>query len=93
LLEVANRVEVQGSGLPLSEEFRRELEQLFLRYGGRMESVGHPKTTLEDIFLHIVKESKAHPGRRYRPSVESPAMAPSDGSPSTRMREGKPAPS
>jgi ABC-2 type transport system ATP-binding protein len=95
LLEVANRVEVQGTGLPLSVELRRDLEQLFLRYGGRMESLGHPKTTLEDLFLHIVKESKAHPGRRYRPAVESLGRPPSgsDGSPATRAREGNPAPS
>jgi ABC-2 type transport system ATP-binding protein len=96
LLEVANRVEVQGTGLALSEDLRRDLEQVFQRHGGHLESLGHPTTTLEDLFLHIVKESKAHPGRRYRPSVESPALSASgsaDGSGSTRVREGKPAPS
>ena len=34
--------------------------------------VGHPTTTLEDYFLHIVEESKAHPGRRFLPGKESP---------------------
>src|SRR5690242_20315157 len=96
LLEVANRVEVQGTGLALSEDLRRDLEQVFQRHGGHLESLGHPTTTLEDLFLHIVKESKAHPGRRYRPAVESPALSASgsaDGPASTRVREGKPAPS
>lgn len=95
LLEVANRVEVQGTGLALSDELRRDLEQVFQRHGGRLESLGHPTTTLEDLFLHIVKESKAHPGRRYRPTVEGPTIpvsTPSDGT-AARIREGKPAPS
>ena len=96
LLEVANRVEVQGTGLALSEELRRDLQEVFQRHGGRLESLGHPTTTLEDLFLHIVKESKAHPGRRYRPAVETPEMSvsrPPDGSSSTRIRKGKPTPS
>jgi ABC-2 type transport system ATP-binding protein len=94
LLEVANRVEVQGTGLALSDELRRDLEAVFQRHGGRLESLGHPTTTLEDLFLHIVKESKAHPGRRYRPTVESPAASasqPPDGPSASRIREGKPA--
>ena len=32
--------------------------------------IGHPTTTLEDLFLRIVEESKAHPGRRYLPATE-----------------------
>jgi ABC-2 type transport system ATP-binding protein len=93
LLEVANRVEVQGTGLPLSEELRRDLEQVFQRHGGQLESLGHPTTTLEDLFLHIVKESKAHPGRRYRPGAEGPTMPasrPADGSTAVRVREDHP---
>src|SRR5437773_7583163 len=46
LLEVANRVEVQGTGLALSEDLRRDLEQVFQRHGGHLESLGHPTTTL-----------------------------------------------
>jgi ABC-2 type transport system ATP-binding protein len=42
-----------------------------------MESYGHPTTTLEDLFLRIVAESKAHPGRRYLPGRdEGAAVAP-----------------
>ena len=80
LLRVANRIEVQASNTTLTEGLRRELEEVFIRHGGRLETIGHPKTTLEDIFLHIVKESKAHPGRRFRPQGE-PAAASGNATP------------
>jgi ABC-2 type transport system ATP-binding protein len=91
LLQVANRVQVQASGLALNEDLRRELEAVLQRHGGQLESYGHPTTTLEDLFLHIVKESKAHPGRRYRPTEPSPASGEADGDSSTRIKEGRPA--
>jgi ABC-2 type transport system ATP-binding protein len=95
LVEIANRVQVQASGLALTEELRRDLQQVLERHGGRLENMGHPTTTLEELFLHIVKESKAHPGRRYRPGDGAAAGAfpadQADGNVSTRIREGKPA--
>jgi ABC-2 type transport system ATP-binding protein len=72
LLQVANRLQVQASNVGLSDDLRRDLEEVIRRHGGQLETFGHPTTTLEDLFLHIVKESKAHPGRRYRPTVETP---------------------
>jgi ABC-2 type transport system ATP-binding protein len=72
LLEVANRLELQASNVPLTDELRRELEEVIRRHGGTMEHFGHPSTTLEELFLRIVKESKAHPGRRYLPGREPP---------------------
>jgi ABC-2 type transport system ATP-binding protein len=93
LLQDANRVQLQASGLNLSDQLRSDLEEVLRRHGGRLETFGHPTTTLEDLFLHIVKESKAHPGRRYRPSVETPAGASepdgADGKSSTRVQEHK----
>jgi ABC-2 type transport system ATP-binding protein len=82
LLQVANRVEIQASGLKPTEELRRDLEELLRKHGGQLESFGHPTTTLEDLFLRIVEESKAHPGRRYLPGREGDeaAPAPADGS-------------
>src|SRR5262249_28173485 len=53
LLQVANRVEIQASGLKPSEELRRDLEAVIARHGGRMESYGHPTTTLEELFLRV----------------------------------------
>ncbi len=70
LLQVANRVEVQASGLKPTEELRRDLEALLAKHGGHLETFGHPTTTLEELFLRVVEESKAHPGRRYLPGQE-----------------------
>src|SRR5947209_7792407 len=67
LLQDTDRIELRASKIQLTETLRRELEALIQRYGGNLDSVGHPTTTLEDYFLHIVEESKAHPGRRYLP--------------------------
>jgi len=71
----------------LNEELRRDLEEVIRRHGGKIDTVGHPTTTLEDYFLRIVEESKAHPGRRYLPEREAvvgdraaaPAPAAQDG--------------
>jgi ABC-2 type transport system ATP-binding protein len=82
LLQDANRLEVQASGVPLSDDLRRELADVVQRHGGRLETFGHPTTTLEELFLRIVEESKAHPGRRYLPAAERPTPAaapPGDG--------------
>jgi ABC-2 type transport system ATP-binding protein len=84
LLQIGNRVEVQASGLKPTEELRRDLEDLLRKHGGHLEMFGHPTTTLEDLFLRIVEESKAHPGRRYLPGREGdeqavPPAPPADG--------------
>jgi ABC-2 type transport system ATP-binding protein len=76
LLEDANRVEMQASGLRLSDQLKRELEEVLQRHGGKLESLGHPTTTLERLFLRVVEQSKAHPGRRYLPAAD---RADSDG--------------
>jgi ABC-2 type transport system ATP-binding protein len=90
LLEDANRVEMRAQGLPLSEDLRRDLEEVLRRHGGSLESFGHPTTTMEDLFLRIVEESKAHPGRRYLPAVERPTSGPQtrDGEPVSATKDG-----
>ena len=89
LLEDANRVEMRARGLPVSEELRRDLEEVLRRHGGSLESCGHPTTTMEDLFLRIVEESKGHPGRRYLPAVERPTSVPetTDGESASRAKE------
>lgn len=67
LLEDVQRLELRAKGLNLTEELRRDLEEVILKHQGQVEFYGHPTTTLEDLFLRIVAESKAHPGRRYLP--------------------------
>jgi len=74
LLEDANRLELRANGVKLSDDLRRDLEEVLRKHGGQMETLGHPTTTLEDLFLHIVEESKAHPGRRYLPTPERPTV-------------------
>src|SRR5208282_318076 len=67
LLEDVQRVEVQATGLQLSDALKRDLEAVLQKHGGTLESIGHPTTTLEELFLRIVAQSKAHPGRRFLP--------------------------
>ena len=49
------------------------------RHGGEDLTVDHPTTTLEELFLRIVRESELHPGRRKvasdgsRPTPPAPA--------------------
>ncbi|MCS7021452.1 MAG: ABC transporter ATP-binding protein [Gemmataceae bacterium] len=71
LLADAARLEVRASNVKETPQLKADLQELFRRYGGTLESVGHPTTTLEDLFLRIVEESKARPGRRYLPPVEN----------------------
>jgi ABC-2 type transport system ATP-binding protein len=70
LLEDAARLELRATGVKLNDELQRDLEAVIRKHGGSIESIGHPTTTLEDLFLRIVEESKARPGRRYLPPAE-----------------------
>jgi ABC-2 type transport system ATP-binding protein len=75
LLEDAVRLEIHARGLKESPELKADLEAVFKKHGGVLETVGHPTTTLEDLFLKIVEESKARPGRRYLPPEEAKKSA------------------
>jgi len=77
LLEDAVRLEVRATQVRESPELRADLEAVFKKHGGTLETVGHPTTTLEDLFLRIVEESKARPGRRYLPPTEEGGPPPS----------------
>lgn len=68
LLQDVNRLELRASGLQINESLRKDLAEVLTKHGGKLDSLGHPTTTLEDYFLQIVEESKAHPGRRFLPS-------------------------
>lgn len=71
LVEDQQRVEVRASGVVLTDPLKNDLEAVFAKYGGKLETFGHPSTTLEDIFLRIVEESKARPGRRFQPPLKA----------------------
>jgi ABC-2 type transport system ATP-binding protein len=64
LLKVRDVTEIRASGL--SEAAQAEIKQVIERQGGQVQSIGNPTTTLEELFLHIIRESEAHPGRRVR---------------------------
>jgi ABC-2 type transport system ATP-binding protein len=64
LLKVRDTTEVRASGL--SDEARQEIQEVIRRHGGVVTYMGNPTTTLEDLFLNIIRQSEAHPGRRVR---------------------------
>ncbi|MFO0799038.1 MAG: ABC transporter ATP-binding protein [Gemmataceae bacterium] len=67
LVEDQNRIQVRATSVRETPELKADLAALFRKHGGTMEELGHPTTTLEELFLKIVEESKARPGRRYLP--------------------------
>lgn len=71
LLEDVQRLELRATGVQPNDELKRDLEALLAKHGGSLEFIGHPTTTLEDLFLRIVAQSKARPGRRYLPEKEA----------------------
>jgi len=64
LLKVRELTEIRASGL--SREAEDEIRQVIRRHKGELISMGNPTTTLEELFLKIIRESEAHPGRRVR---------------------------
>ncbi|MCI0376168.1 MAG: ABC transporter ATP-binding protein [Gemmataceae bacterium] len=87
LLEDVQRLELRAGGVQLNEDLRKDLEAVLAKHGGVIEFIGHPTTTLEDLFLRIVAQSKAHPGRRYLPEKKTgPAGKPVEATdPSTHV--------
>jgi ABC-2 type transport system ATP-binding protein len=70
LVEDQKRVQLQASGLQMTDSLKKDLTAVIEKHGGKLELVGHPTTTLEDLFLRIIDESKNRPGRRYLPSEQ-----------------------
>ena len=64
LLKIKDTTEIRATGL--SEEARREIKEVIERYEGKLVSMGNPTTTLEELFVRIIRQSEAHPGRRVR---------------------------
>jgi ABC-2 type transport system ATP-binding protein len=64
LLTVQDETEIRARGL--SAEAEAEIRQVIARHGGELIEMHNPTTTLEQLFLSIVRESEAHPGRRAR---------------------------
>ena len=62
LLKVRDVTQILASGL--SEQAQADIKAVVERHGGQLQSMDNPTTTLEELFLSIVRESEAHPGRR-----------------------------
>ena len=62
LLKVRDVTQFKAEKLPA--EAVDEIQQIVDKHGGKMLEVDNPRTTLEDLFLQIVRDSEAHPGRR-----------------------------
>jgi len=58
--------EIQAKGL--SDAAKQEIEEVIRRHQAETVSMGHPSSTLEDLFLDIVRDSEARPGKRIRGS-------------------------
>ncbi len=74
LLKIRDRTEIQCSGL--TPEAEREVCATIERLGGKVHFCGNPTTTLEELFVRIIRESEAHPGRRVRGLAEAEAAPP-----------------
>jgi len=62
LLTVQDVTQIKARNLP--EGALQEIRDVIARHGGEQVEVDHPTTTLEELFLRIVRESELHPGRR-----------------------------
>ncbi len=62
LLQVSDETAIRAKGLPASAE--QEIAEVIRRHGGEVLSMENPRTTLEELFLNIVRESEQRPGRR-----------------------------
>ena len=49
----------------------KEIEAVLAKHNAKLNTVAHPKATLEDLFLKTVQRSKDRPGQRYTPPSES----------------------
>jgi len=64
LLKVRDVTEIRAAGL--SAVAQEEVKQAIERNNGHVLYMGNPTTTLEELFLKIIRESEEHPGRRVR---------------------------
>ena len=62
LLTVQDVTQIQARGL--SAAAQAEIRQVIAQHGGELLSMDNPTSTLEELFLNIVRDSEARPGRR-----------------------------
>jgi ABC-2 type transport system ATP-binding protein len=62
LLQVTEETQVRTKGL--SEAAQNEIREVISKHGGELVSMENPRTTLEELFLGIVRDSQDRPGHR-----------------------------
>src|SRR5690606_25857232 len=62
LLKVKDATQINARGL--TPECESEIREVIARHQGEVLSMENPTTTLEELFLSIVRDSEARPGRR-----------------------------
>ena len=62
LLKVREVTEIHTT--TLNEAACEEIRQVVERHNGKVLSIDNPTATLEDLFVKIIRDSDAHPGRR-----------------------------
>jgi ABC-2 type transport system ATP-binding protein len=75
LLKVQEVTEIHARGL--SESAKEEIREVIRRNHGTIDSMDNPTTTMEELFLHIVRESDERPGHRRAAAI--PSTPKSDG--------------
>ena len=70
MLSIQDQTQFTASGLP--DAAKDEIRKTIARHGATLVSEGCPATTLEDLFLDVVRESEARPGIRYLPEKGQP---------------------
>ena len=68
LLRVTDVTQIRAQGL--SPEAREEIRAVLARHGRSDVEIGNPRTTLEDLFLDVVRDTQARPGRRARQAAD-----------------------
>lgn len=62
LLQVSEETQVRARGLTPDAE--AEIRAVIEKHGAELIEMDHPTTTLEDLFVNIIRESEERPGRR-----------------------------
>jgi ABC-2 type transport system ATP-binding protein len=74
LLRVTDITQIRARGL--SSAAHEEIRAVLKRHGGEDIEIGNPTTTLEDLFLEVVRDTQARPGRRARPASPDGSQRP-----------------
>jgi ABC-2 type transport system ATP-binding protein len=70
LLTVQDVTQVRAKGLTPAAE--AEIQAIIAKHGGELLGMEHPTLSLEELFLNIVRDSEARPGRRASTGKDDP---------------------